>query len=167
MLCCLIARPNLQDLSLQDRRPSIRLATIARYATIGSARRTGESHPRRGVLAPRRPCRFASASSFAFRCGSRRRCARSSASAMRLPAAKGTPQVVAPGVAGVGQKENPAMPAPCQAPFELRLAPYCRSQNRVIRQDQTGTSSPRYQSGQNSKCSAIVIAKKQGPRLVC
>jgi hypothetical protein len=42
--------------------------------------------------------------------------------AMRFFAAKGTAQILAPGIARVREKENPAMPASGQARSQLRLA---------------------------------------------
>src|SRR4029077_7031198 len=52
--------------------------------------------------------------------------------AMRLPAAKGTPQVAPPGVPGIGQKENPAMPATAQATPQIGSAAQHGPQHDVI-----------------------------------
>jgi hypothetical protein len=56
--------------------------------------------------------------------------------AVRLPAAERTPQVATPGIAGVRQEENPAMPAAGQAGSQVRLGSQHRSQQPVIFQDQ-------------------------------
>jgi hypothetical protein len=52
--------------------------------------------------------------------------------AMRLPAAKGTSQVSPPGVAGVSQKENPAMPATVQTAPQIASAAQHGPQHDVI-----------------------------------
>jgi len=57
--------------------------------------------------------------------------------AMRLAAAKGTAQVAPPGVAGVGQKEDPAMPATPQTAPQVALAAQQGPQHDVILQHQS------------------------------
>lgn len=52
--------------------------------------------------------------------------------AMRLTATKRTAQVVPPGIAWVGEKEDAAMPATDPAPFQPRLESQHRSQHRVV-----------------------------------
>jgi len=52
--------------------------------------------------------------------------------AMRLAAAKGTPQVAPSSVTGMGQKENPAMPATAQTTPQMRLASQHAAQHDVI-----------------------------------
>jgi len=52
--------------------------------------------------------------------------------AMRLPAAKGTPQVAPSGVAGMGQKENPAMLATAQTAPQIGSAAQYGPQHDVI-----------------------------------
>jgi hypothetical protein len=53
--------------------------------------------------------------------------------AMGRPAAEGTTHLPAlPHVAGMGQKENTAMPPPSPASTQLRLGPQHRSQNKII-----------------------------------
>jgi hypothetical protein len=58
--------------------------------------------------------------------------------AMGLPAAERTTQVVAAGVARMGQEENAAVPAPGQAGSQVRLGPQHRSQQPIILQHQGG-----------------------------
>jgi hypothetical protein len=59
--------------------------------------------------------------------------------AVGLPAAKGTAQVVAAlGIAGMGQKENAALPAPGQAGSQSWLGSQYRSQQQIILQHQGG-----------------------------
>jgi hypothetical protein len=53
-------------------------------------------------------------------------------------AAKGTAQILPTGVAGMGEKENPAMPAPLQAPSQKGLGPQNRPQEPIILQHQGG-----------------------------
>jgi hypothetical protein len=57
--------------------------------------------------------------------------------AVGLPAAEGAAHLAAlPDVAGMGQKENAAMPAPSPTGTQLRLGPQHRSQNKIIFQHQ-------------------------------
>jgi hypothetical protein len=56
---------------------------------------------------------------------------------MRRPAAKWTPQVPPPGVPGIGQKENPAMPATAQTAPQIRSAAQHGPQHDVILLHQT------------------------------
>ncbi len=56
---------------------------------------------------------------------------------MRLAAAKGTAQVAPPGVAGVGQKEDPAMPATPQTAPQVALAAQQGPHHDVILQHQS------------------------------
>jgi hypothetical protein len=58
--------------------------------------------------------------------------------AVGLPTTKGPTQVMPPGIAGVGQKENTTMPAPGQAGAQVRLGSQHRSQQPVILQNQGG-----------------------------
>ena len=58
--------------------------------------------------------------------------------AVSLPAAEGATQVMATGIARVGQKENAAVPAPGQAGSQVRLGPQHRSQQHIILQHQGG-----------------------------
>jgi hypothetical protein len=53
-------------------------------------------------------------------------------------AAKGTAQILPTGVAGMGEKENPAMPAPVQASSQNGLGPQNRPQEPIIFQHQGG-----------------------------
>ena len=62
--------------------------------------------------------------------------------AMDVTAAKRTTQITATRVAGVGQKENPAMPAPLQAPAQLRLCAQTAAHNRVVPQNKVANLSP-------------------------
>ena len=55
---------------------------------------------------------------------------------MGLPAAKGATQVMAVGIARVGQEENPALPAPGQAGAQERLGVQQRPQQHIILQHQ-------------------------------
>lgn len=55
---------------------------------------------------------------------------------VRLPTAERTEQILTLGIARIGQKENPAVPAPLQAPPKLRLPAQNRSQNKIVPQDQ-------------------------------
>lgn len=63
--------------------------------------------------------------------------------AVRFPAAKGTAQVparaagqiLAPGIARIGEKEDAAVPTASQAPSPVRLLTQERSQNLVVLQD--------------------------------
>ena len=55
--------------------------------------------------------------------------------AVGFPAAEGATQVMPPGIARVGEKENATMPAPGQAGSQERLGPQNRSQELVILQD--------------------------------
>src|SRR2546430_12870558 len=52
--------------------------------------------------------------------------------AMHLPAAKGTPQVAPPGITGMGQEENPAMPATAQTAPQMGLASQHGPQHDVM-----------------------------------
>ncbi len=61
---------------------------------------------------------------------------------VRLPATKGTAQVVPTGIAPVGQKENAAVPAPGQAGAQMRLGPQHGPQHHVILQCQGGDRAP-------------------------
>jgi len=54
-----------------------------------------------------------------------------------FPASKGTAQVIALGVAGMGQKENPAMLTLGPASPQLRLGPEHGAKDEVVRQDQS------------------------------
>src|SRR5262245_66032846 len=56
--------------------------------------------------------------------------------AMRFPAAKWTPQVAPPGVPGMAQKENPAMPATPQIAPQMGLAAQHGPQHDVIRSEE-------------------------------
>ena len=56
--------------------------------------------------------------------------------AVGFPAPEGATQVMPPGIARVGEKENAAMPAPGQAGSQERLGSQNRSQKLVILQDQ-------------------------------
>ena len=56
--------------------------------------------------------------------------------AMGFPATKGATQVMAAGIGWVGQKENPAVPAPGQAGAQERLGVQNRSQQHIILQHQ-------------------------------
>jgi hypothetical protein len=58
--------------------------------------------------------------------------------AVSLPAAEGTPQVVAPRIPWVGQEENAAVPAPGPADAQVGLGSLHRSQQPVILQYQGG-----------------------------
>lgn len=58
--------------------------------------------------------------------------------AVGLPAAEGTTQVVAAGIARMGEKENSAVPAPLQAGSQLRLGTSNRSQEQIILRHQAG-----------------------------
>jgi hypothetical protein len=53
-----------------------------------------------------------------------------------LLATESTAQVVAPGIAGIGEEKNPAMPATAQAFAQVRLGAQDRSQEHVILQNQ-------------------------------
>lgn len=55
--------------------------------------------------------------------------------AMGLTAAKGTAQVLTPGVPGVREKEDAAVPTTDQAPSTVRLPSQQRSQDLVVLQD--------------------------------
>jgi hypothetical protein len=55
---------------------------------------------------------------------------------MFMLAAEQTAQVMAPGVAGVSEEKDPAMPATTQAFAQVRLGPQDRSQEHVILQNQ-------------------------------
>jgi hypothetical protein len=55
---------------------------------------------------------------------------------MGFPAAEGATQVMPPGIARVGEKENAAMPAPDPAGSQERLGTQNSSQKLVILQDQ-------------------------------
>ena len=55
-----------------------------------------------------------------------------------LLAAKRTTQVLAPGIAWIGEEKNPAMPAAAQASAQAGLGFQNRSQEQVILQDQSG-----------------------------
>ena len=58
--------------------------------------------------------------------------------AVALPAAKGTTQVVAAGIAWMGEQKNTAMPAPGQAGSQVRLGAQHGSQEQIILQYQGG-----------------------------
>ena len=62
--------------------------------------------------------------------------------AMGLPAAKGTTQVVATGIARMGEEEYTAMPAPAQAGSQVRLGASNRSQEQIILRHQGGYRAP-------------------------
>ena len=62
--------------------------------------------------------------------------------AVGFPAAKGATQVMATGVARVGQEENPAVPAAGQAGSQVRLGVQHRSQQHIILQHQRGHRAP-------------------------
>jgi len=62
--------------------------------------------------------------------------------AVRLPAAEGTAQVVAPRIPWVGQEENAAVPAPGPAGAQVGLGSQHRSQQPVILQHQGGYRAP-------------------------
>jgi hypothetical protein len=57
---------------------------------------------------------------------------------MNFPASKGTTQITAPGVAGMGKEENPAMPAPGETGSKMGLRPQDGPQDEVVLQDETG-----------------------------
>ena len=56
---------------------------------------------------------------------------------MRQAAAKGTAQVAPPGVPGVGQEEDPAVPATAQTAPQVALASQQRPQHDVVLQHQS------------------------------
>jgi hypothetical protein len=62
--------------------------------------------------------------------------------AMRLAAAKRTAQVTPPDVAGMGQEEDPAMPATPQTAPKVPLAPQQGPQHDVILQHQSAHFTP-------------------------
>ncbi len=62
--------------------------------------------------------------------------------AMGFPATEGAAQIPPPGIAGMSQKENPALPAPAQAGAQMRLGPQYRPQQHVILQYQGGYRAP-------------------------
>jgi hypothetical protein len=55
--------------------------------------------------------------------------------AMGLSTAEGTAQVFATGVAGMSEKKDAAMPAPCQASSQKRLGSQNRSQEQIVSED--------------------------------
>jgi hypothetical protein len=57
---------------------------------------------------------------------------------MGLSATKRTAQVAPPGIAGMGEKKDPTMPATAQAFAQVRLGPQARSQEHVILRNQRG-----------------------------
>jgi hypothetical protein len=61
---------------------------------------------------------------------------------MRFPAAKGTSQVPAAGIARMGEKKDPAMPAAGQASSQPMLGSQNRAQQEIVLQDQTADLSP-------------------------
>src|ERR1035437_2259586 len=67
---------------------------------------------------------------------------RGSPLAMGLPATKGATQVLAAGIARVGQEENPAVPAPGQAGAQERLGVQHRPQQHIILQRQGRCRAP-------------------------
>lgn len=62
--------------------------------------------------------------------------------AVDLAAAKGTTQVLATGVAWMGEEEYPAMPAALQAPSQVGLGSQNRPQDDVILKDETAGLAP-------------------------
>jgi hypothetical protein len=62
--------------------------------------------------------------------------------AVSLPATEGTAQIVASGIAGVGEKEKTTVPAPGQAGSQVRQGSQHRSQQPVILQYQGGYQAP-------------------------
>jgi hypothetical protein len=61
---------------------------------------------------------------------------------VRFPATKGTAQVTAAGITRMGEKKDPAMPAPSQASSQKRLGSQNRSQQEIVLQDQRADLSP-------------------------
>jgi len=55
---------------------------------------------------------------------------------VRFPTPEGTPQVLPTGIARMGQKEYPTVPAAGQTATQMRLGPQHRSQQQVILQHQ-------------------------------
>jgi len=54
---------------------------------------------------------------------------------MGFSAAEGTTQVVAFSIAGMGEKKDPAMPAPGQASSQKGLGSQNRSQQKIVSED--------------------------------
>jgi hypothetical protein len=82
-----------------------------------------------------------------------------------LLAPKGTAQVMAPGIPGVREKENPAMPATAQAFAQVRLGPQDRSQEHVILQNQRPDAPLPVPSGPELKKLRDPDCKKPKPSL--
>lgn len=87
---------------------------------------------------PELACRFASSSSLCPpRLCSRRRCVRSSVACDAPPDSQRTTQVAPPGIPGVSQEEDPAMPATPQTAPQVGLAAQQGPQHDVIPQHQS------------------------------
>ena len=142
MLCCLNTRASISSISRRTtRRPSIRLTTVRTCSRTGfrAGKRPGCGSRSRSLS----PCgvlvTFKNASVFAaviLHASPGR-----FLPAVSFPAAEWTPQILAPRVARVGDKINPAMPTSGQARSQVRPGLQNRSQEQVILQHQ-----PRHRS---------------------
>ena len=167
MRCCLAVRSSISITSQSStRRPSISPTITHKYAASGAARRgtgLGGVGGRRLPLAPP-----SSVEGLLLHLALRFPVVRHTAP-RRLPlpvrpaTAERTAQVPPPGVARVGQKKDPAVPASRQALSQPGLIPQHRSQHHVIRQHQGATGSSRYHPGANRKWRCDLRCKK--PRL--
>jgi len=80
--------------------------------------------------------------------------------AMGLPTTKGTTQVVAAGIARMGEEEYTAMPAPAQAGSQVRLGASNRSQEQIILRHQAGYRAPAIPTGPKLKMLSNPCCKK-------